>query len=268
MSEQPQEISATQPAGTDENSERADAAPHEVTHLPTPHQMDRSADQELNTYRQGVSDLDPQTRAAVAAERSAASAERQEVPAWVQILLAFSGTFVAIIAPVHTTLSNRRSERIAKIQVRAYPSFSIGSFKVEKRENPDGSNVRVEIGGTIENFGQSPATRMSFQFTIFSTAAGAGLFLDPNDFHDAGASTNTVSAGGHVNQMAARTFCINWDRVTSGSDLIRFAYFIRYEDVFSEIIETRIVAGAIIERPVGSGDYIFVPDKEATKEPI
>ena len=150
--------------------------------------------------------------------------------------------------------------------MKAYPSFSIDSLKIEERALPDGANVRVEVAGTIQNFGQSPASRMSFRFNIFSTPSGEGALIDPNDFHDAGASANSISAGARINQMAARTFCIDWGRVTSGDDLIRFAYFITYEDVFGEITDTKVVAGAFIESPVGSRKYVFAADKERSKQ--
>lgn len=69
-----------------------------VTIVETPEQAANAAKREKQSDDHEAADLEAQVRAANAAEDSAATAKRQETPAWTQISLTIAGTIIAVLA--------------------------------------------------------------------------------------------------------------------------------------------------------------------------
>ncbi|RWF23784.1 MAG: hypothetical protein EOS64_10050 [Mesorhizobium sp.] len=129
-----------------------------VTIFETPEQAVHAADREKLSDTHDAADLDAQTRAANAAERSAATAERQELPAFVQIIFGGASTFVAIIALVVSFWTAITSIKTTQTQLRAYVSV----FDFETTVTNQNVRPHIAFKVTFKNFGQTPARNLRF----------------------------------------------------------------------------------------------------------
>ncbi|MER9604300.1 hypothetical protein [Mesorhizobium sp. M0243] len=145
-------VGKPQPAATDDSAANGKNQGFPVTIVESPEQATHSEDREKDSASHEAADLEAQRRAADAAERSAATAERQEIPAWTQIWLAIVGTVIAIVALFIGTWNSIVGIRTTRAQLRAYLSvFNFDSVVTDKPE-PD---IRVQV--TFKNAGQTPA---------------------------------------------------------------------------------------------------------------
>lgn len=146
-------IEEQQSSEADSNGDASAACLPPVVDATIPDHAEPAAKSKQHDVDYDKGGLDAQMRAAIAAERSAATAERQEIPAWVQIWLAIIGTVIAMIAFVYTVISNRKSEHAMQAQTRAY----ISVFVTELYRQGGRPGLRFELRTTILNTGQTPA---------------------------------------------------------------------------------------------------------------
>lgn len=132
---------------------KEESAISRVIIVETPSQAESAAEREKTSNEHDAADLDAQVRSANAAERSATTAEWQVIPT---MIISIVGTVVALIAVVFTVVSNRRSERIARAQTRAYLSFD-GAWLIENLS---------QFGCKFNNYGTTPAEKVVISIKV------------------------------------------------------------------------------------------------------
>ena len=178
---------------------------HPVVILETPAQASSAKEREQSQDRYHSADLKAQQDAADGAQRAAATAERQEVPAWMQIWLASVGTVVAAIALIFSIISERRNRKATQEQLRAY--VLLETFKLSVKTWHQDINTPfmiLEPHIVLKNFGQSLASDLtiSMRFAIWDMPH-IGADFPPLDPIEARNSRSLLGPGAVANLSTA-----------------------------------------------------------------
>lgn len=152
-------------------------------------------DSEKKTQQHDTDDLDAQRRAAKAAESSAATAEGQIIPTWIQAGVAIIGTaalLVTIWFSIKATNAAVRSadlaekaiatvETAAQQQLRAYVHIDDISLEWEEGQHEFGKTLRVRP--IWKNVGQTPARNVQWS-TSYELGVVDNVFTFPGRRYD------------------------------------------------------------------------------------
>lgn len=162
-----------------------------VTIVETPEQAANAAKREKQSDEHEAADLDAQRRAADAAERSAATAERQEIPAWTQIWLAIAGTIIAILAFFVSAWTSIQGLITTRAQLRAY--VFVNDAFIKNLDGPGPAIVHVYL----KNYGQTPAFDVTVAGAVkLATFPSAEFSRNPNG--DQRVLTTTIPPNGDM----------------------------------------------------------------------
>jgi len=205
-------------------------------------ERERSADEHE------ASDLSAQWTAAEGAQRAAASAERQEIPAWVQFTLAIMGTILAVIALVFSVLTARRAERTTRAQLRAYVAAESATIEWDK--------ATPSMVVRFSNTGQTPSQTVFVSNGISVKRTNELPFgsLDDGGAYDAiGAiGANTSDAMHQVDQLDFRDKFDRFMRSNDAGAAFTVSGCVRYSTIFGEFFESEYMF--FLEKNDLSGD--------------
>jgi hypothetical protein len=221
-------VEENQPAKTGDGVKSSDPTPFPVVIVESPEQADHASKRESNSDDHETADLQAQRDAADGAQRAAASAERQEIPAWVQILLAVLGTIIATVAVVSSITTALRQDNTARKQLRAY--LTVENISAE----PDAENFPIGKV-TLKNTGQTPAKKVRFKLGFPNNGAEPHeLLMIENTMT---ASVRDVGSGGeYVISQRWNTFHGPYrDSILSGEQTGWLHGVVEYRDVYDEI---------------------------------
>lgn len=234
-------VSKEQPGNTENPARQPKRFSVPVTIIETPEQASESARREQKTDAHEAADLDAQVRAANATERAAATAERQEIPAWAQIIIGGMSTFIALVALGVSLLTAIWAIRTTRAQTRAY-------VHAETAELTWGNNraVRPMVTMTVQNTGQTPARWFSAQFIIFTKSLNVDGTSTKHTFAEVdltGRNRKRWNALGGGSLLSFPAFHKDYVKIMQESygrdDLsLNIAGIIRYETFFGEIFDS------------------------------
>jgi hypothetical protein len=155
---------------------------------------------------------------------------------------------------------------IGETQVRAYLKAKIGNVIQERLgDNPRG-NLKVAINLKVVNVGQTPATAYTVYYFIGDTGIGdRGTLRLDTDGANSGETHSFIASGDESNVTVYRVWYVA-DRenlIARDGRYLRFAYSIRYTDIFGKTHETPINSGTFRNNPDGEAafvsDYVIDP---------
>lgn len=125
-------------------------------------------DREASSDKHEADDLEAQRKAADAAERGATASERQIIPTYLQLLIAFVGTTALLYTLILNRQANRNTIRAVKLaedankitedtsrkQLRAYIGLASGGITLDLSKN---RGLAIVV---MQNYGQTPAHEM------------------------------------------------------------------------------------------------------------
>ena len=212
-----------QPAQAGDGVSYSPPTPFPVVIVETPEQAAHAQESEQNAADHEAADLAAQRKAADAADRAAATAERQEIPAWVQIWLAIVSTIIALIALGFSIWSGYRSDKTARAQLRAYVLLE----GIDLAEDEDGVTV---FTANVRNSGQTPALELQYRLSVFTPEPDGDAVIDKTLPY----ATTDIGAGAiHPLRLRWAAFAgENQTAVLIGKTDAWFQGVVRYKDVF------------------------------------
>jgi hypothetical protein len=161
------------------------------------------------------------------------------VTVWLAVI-----TFMGVLFVWRTLVATREmakeTTRIGEAQVRAYVSFEIKKVDFRAPElAPDNTdipkpNIIVEIVGSVLNQGQSPASEISFNYTIDTITPFQETGIDTaKSLQNSMSVTHGIQSQGFFeNQSLKRCFFADLESLRSKEKLVYFVVVAKWKDVF------------------------------------